>query len=447
MTIRARLTVIYALAMLLTLVLAGGFVWFQLRSALRSSLDQALEARATAALTASENQGQVGIQEGDAATPPGVFVAIFDAGGRPIDATAGAPPDLALPPVGITATEVRIGSTTYALHSTVGDNGVRVVAGSRLDSLNTTLDWLARSLLLVGGGAALVSLAGGWWLAGRALRPVALMTTEASQIGAADIERRLPVPAQRDELQALAVTLNAMLERVAEALRRQRTFVAAASHDLRTPIAALQAELDLAQDKRTTVPELRSAIHAAHADTVRLGELAAALLDLAAVDADGLTLVRSPVRTDLLVESVTRRVDSLARQRGVRIAVDTPGRLVRIDRVRIEQAVTNIVTNAITHGPAGSTVEILARVDPVVEPGPLETAELLSIEVLDQGPGIPPPIADTLFLPFQRGPNPNGPGTGLGLATAAAAVHAHHGSIGFDPRDGGGARFWLRVPA
>ncbi len=447
MTVRARLTVIYALAMLLTLTLAGGVIWFQLRSALRGSLDQTLEARATAVLTASENEGQIGIQENGATAPTGLFVEIFDASGRLVDATDGAPTELRPPPAGTTVAEITIGSTSYALHVVAGDEGVRVVAGGSLAPLAATLDRLARSLMLVGGGAALVSLIGGWWLAARALWPVAMMTAEAAQIGSADIERRLPVPSQRDELQALAVTLNGMLARVADGVRRQRTFVAAASHDLRTPIAALQAELDLAEDARTTLPELQAAVRAAHADAVRLGELAAALLDLAAVDTDGRALVRSPVRTDLVLDSVVRRVETLAHQRGIRVTATAPVRLVRIDRVRIEQAVTNMVDNAIAYGPTGSEVEIVARVDPVLEPGPHDTEALLSIEVLDRGLGIPHDIADALFLPFQRGPNAQGPGLGLGLATAAAAVRAHHGAVGFDPRPDGGTRFWLQVPA
>jgi len=447
MTVRARLTAVYALAMLLTVTLAGGAIWLQLRTALRESLDQTLEARASAALNASDNQGQIGIQEDDATAPTGLFVEIFDASGRLVDATAGAPTELRPPAAGTTVAEITFGSTSYALHVVAGDEGVRVVAGGSLAPLEATLDRLARSLMLAGGGAVFVSLIGGWWLAGRALRPIAMMTAEAAQIGAADVERRLPVPSQRDELQALAVTLNGMLERVAEGLRRQRTFVAAASHDLRTPIAALQAELDLAEDERATLPELQAAIRAAHADAVRLGELAAALLDLAAVDADGRALVRSPVRTDLVLDSVVRRVEALARQRGIRVTATAPVRLVRIDRVRIEQAVTNMVDNAIAYGPTGSEVEIVARVDPVLEPGPHDTAALLSIDVLDRGLGIPHDIADALFLPFQRGPNAQGPGLGLGLATAAAAVRAHHGAIGFDPRPDGGTRFWLQVPA
>jgi signal transduction histidine kinase len=342
---------------------------------------------------------------------------------------------------------VVLGTETYAVHAITGDGGIRVVAGSSLAAIQGTLDRLARTLLLVGGMAALVSLVGGWWLAGRALRPVALITAEASQIGATDIERRLPVPARRDELQALATTLNGMLDRVADSFRRQRAFVAAASHDLRTPIAALQAELELAEDIRTTGPELRAAVRAAHGDAVRLGELATALLDLAAADADGRALVRAPVQTDQLLDSVARRVEPLMREHRARVTHTAPPRMVRVDRVRLEQALTNLVVNAIKYGPPGAEVEVVARFDEVVGPGPDETGTLLSIDVLDRGPGVPAQSASRLFEPFHRGPDAVGPGTGLGLAAAAAAIRAHHGTIGFEPRRGGGTRFWVRLPA
>jgi two-component system OmpR family sensor kinase len=444
-TIRVRLALIYVGGIVITIGLVGVLVWWQLGSALRSSLDQTLDARASAALNALENDGQSGLQEGDA-TGSVVFVAMFDAQGRTIDAAEDVPPGLAPPPAGVVTADVVVGTTTYATYTVIGDGGLRVLAGSSLAAINATLDRLARSLVVVAGIAALASLAGGWWLAGRALRPVTLITAEASQISAADIERRLPVPPQNDELRALATTLNGMLDRVADALRRQRTFVAAASHDLRTPIAALQAELELAEDGQTTDLELRSAVRAAHADAVRLGELATGLLDLATADADGRALVRSPVRTDLLVQSVARRVEPLARERGVCITRTAPGRLIRVDRVRLEQALTNLIVNAITYGPARGEIEVVAQFDPVQEPEANETGTLLSIEVLDRGPGMPAEFASGLFEPFHRGPNALGPGTGLGLATAAAAIRAHNGSIGFEPRSGGGTRFWIRLP-
>jgi two-component system, OmpR family, sensor kinase len=446
-TIRVRLALIYVGAIVITVGLVGALVWWQLGSALRSSLDQALQTRAAAVLTGLENQGQVGLQEGDSTTPVGVFVAIFDAQGRTIDATAGVPPGLAPPAPDVVSADLSFGGSMYAVHAITGDAGFRVLAGSSLTEIQGTIDRLARSLVIVGGIAAAASLVGGWWLAGRALRPVAMLTAEASQIGATDIERRLPVPPRRDELQALATTLNGMLDRVADALRRQRTFVAAASHDLRTPIAALQAELELAEDGRTTGPELRTAVRAAHADAVRLGELATALLDLAAADTDGRALVRSPVRADLLLESVVRRVEPLAREHRTRLTRTAPGRLVRVDRVRLEQALTNLIVNAIAYGPSEAEVEVVAHFDPDDRLGSRETGTILSIDVLDRGPGVPSEVATRLFEPFHRGPNALGSGNGLGLATAAAAIRAHHGTVGFEPRSGGGTRFWVRLPA
>jgi two-component system OmpR family sensor kinase len=446
MTIRLRLALIYGAAIAITIALVGVVVSWQLATALRTSLDQTLETRATAAMTSLENSGQSGLQEGDLGGPPGVFLAIFDAQGRTIDATAGVPPGLAPAAAGVARFDLTTRGSTYVLHQATADTGIRVVAGSSLGGIQDTLDRLSRSLAVVGGMAVIASFVGGWWLARRALGPVALITTEAAQIGATDLDRRLPVTSRRDELQGLALTLNGMLDRVADALRRQRAFVASASHDLRTPIAALRTELELAEDPRTTEFELRAAVRAAHADAVRLGELATALLDLATVDADGRAVVRAPVGTDVIVESVARRTEALARQREAEVTQAAPRRIVRVDRLRVEQALTNIVINAITYGPPGAEVNLVARVEPADPGGGPEQGSILSVDVLDRGPGIPPEFAGQLFEPFSRGPNAGGHGSGLGLATAAAAIRAHHGSIGFEARSGGGTRFWIRVP-
>ena len=447
MSIRARLAIGYGAAIVLTLALVGGLVWWQLGTALRAALDQTLQARAAGAITSVENNGQIGLQETNGAAPAGIFVALFDPGGHLLDATAGTPAGLPAPTIASGSGEVRVAGTSYAIRVIRGDNGSRAVAGSSLAPLQSTLDSVARLLLVFGGAAALISLIGGWWLAGRAMRPVAALTREAAQIGATDLDRRLTMPTQRDELRELAATLNGMLERVAESVRRQRAFVAAASHDLRTPIAALQAELELAEDPRTTADELRAAVATSRADAVRLGELAAALLDLAATEAGGRALVRSPVRADQLVESVVRRVEPLARERGVDLLPSAPIRLVRVDRVRLEQALTNLLVNAISYGPPGSGVEILARLEAAPDGRAPTVSEQLVIEVLDRGPGVAPELSARLFEPFNRGSDQDRPGTGLGLATAAAAVRAHHGSIGYEPRDGGGSRFWLHLPA
>lgn len=445
MTIRVRLALFYAAALIATVTLVGVTVWWQMDGALRSTLDQSLQTRAGAVLTGLENDGADGLQEGDLGMA-GVFVAIRDAAGTTLDASADAPVGLPAE-VASGASQVVINGIPYLLLAVDGDRGVRVIAGTGLQALAATLDRLARSLLLVGGATALTSVLGGWVLAGRALRPVAALAGEAERIDSADLERRLPVPGQRDELHALAITLNRMLDRVAVAVRQQRAFIAAASHDLRTPIAALQAELDLANDPRTTEIELRRAVGAALGDAVRLGDLATALLDLAAVDSDGRALARTAVRTDELIASVVRRVAPLARHREVTVNSEAPVRIVRVDRVRLEQAIMNLVVNAISYGPAGGTVDVEAHVEPVDRPVAAGDTATLHIAVMDRGAGVPADFVPVLFEPFHRGPNAIGVGSGLGLATAAAAIRAHAGAIGCEPRTGGGTRFWITVPA
>lgn len=444
MTIRMRLAVAYVVAIIATVTLVGVTVWWQMDGALRDALQRTLQERAAAVLSGFENDGSSGLQEGDFGTP-GVFVMVIDRSGAIIDVSPGTPAGLPAPSA-TGPSEARIEGRRYLLFSVRGGE-LTVIAGTGSEALGLTLDRLAWSLLMVGGAAALGSMLGGWILAGRALRPVAALADEAERIDTVDLDRRLRVPVERDEVQALAVTLNRMLTRVASAVRQQRAFLAAASHDLRTPIAALQAELDLARHPATTIPEMRRAVDDAHADVVRLGDLATALLDLAALDGEGRTLVRTPVRIDELLASVVRHVEPLARQRGVRIATESPGRLVRVDRVRLEQAITNLVVNAIAYGPVGGTVEVVADVTPPAGSGAATTSTTLRIEVKDRGRGLPADAVPDVFQPFRRGPNAVGVGSGLGLATAAAAITAHHGSIGYGDRLGGGATFWVVVPA
>ena len=454
MTSRTRLTLAYAGAIGLTLALAGMVVWWQLGAMLRASLDQTLQTRAADVATSLENGGQVGLQEGNA-TAPGVFTLIVDTGGRLVDATAGAPAGLPVPQANA-GREVRQGGVAYLLRAVPAPGGGVVVAGSSLGPIERAQASLAVVLLGVGMGAGLFSLLGGWWLAGRALRPVAALTLEAAAIGAADLDRRLPAPSADDELGRLARTLNGMLERLERGVRQQRTFVAAASHDLRGPLAALQAELELADHPRADADALRGAIRAAHADTVRLGDFATALLELSTAEADGRALARRPVRVAALVESVVARTGALAAQRQVTVVGRACERAVEIDRVRLEQSIGNLLTNAILYSPAGSQVDLLAEVDdaasdraPAGSRGELDPAQgpALVVEMLDRGPGLPDAVREHLFEPFRRGPNATGPGFGLGLATAAAGVRAHRGTIGAEPREGGGTRFWLRVPA
>ncbi len=452
MTIRTKLAAGYGIAMAMMILAITGIVWWQAGAALRQSLDDALRTRAVDILLSFDNQGQVGLQTDEAQTPSGSFIAVFDLSGTLLDASLGTPTAVLGSGGSLRSGDLQDGDTAYAVSvARDGEAAVILVVGSSLATIYTTLANVTRALLIVGGVAVLVSIGAGWWLAGRALRPVAALTRDAALIGATDLDARLATPAVRDELGVLAETLNAMIERLADGLRRERRFIASASHELRTPMAALQAELELADDTEASIAELRLAVRSAHTDAVRLGELTTALLALATAEADGRALVRAPVQVDELVDSAVRQVGSRVASRGARIRREAPATQVMVDRIRMEQALANLVVNAVAYGPIGGQVEVLARVDSLPPNGGVMARaggprSILVIDVLDRGPGLSAELRERMFQPFERGPHTSVDGAGLGLATVAAAVKAHHGSIVATPRERGGTRFRIEVP-
>lgn len=436
MTIRTRLAFTYAAAVAVTILVLGTIIWLQLGAALRSELGRRLDLHLAAIQSALENAQQAGLQEGDTDTA-GVWVVVFAADGSRSEASSGAP--------ALTAVPSTNGSTTIAgrsviVHTERTGTGLTLVAGIDLEPVAAAQAALTGLLGLAGAVAVLVSGLGGWWLAGRALAPVAIMTAEAAAISQADLERRLQEPRPLDELGVLARTLNRMLDRVAESVRRHRSFLASASHDLRTPLAALQAELELADDARVSREELRAALRAAQGDAARLADLANDLLDLFAAEATGRPISRAPTVVSDVAATVVRRLQPQARAGGVDLIIDATDAVVNLDRVRVEQAIGNLLVNAINHAPRGTAVELVARV------GSLDASPVLEVELLDRGAGVPHEERELVFEPFHRGVGARGGGSGLGLSTARAAAEAHGGQIGVDIRPGGGARFWLRLP-
>jgi len=446
MTIRRRLTLWYGAAIAATLVAFGLVVWYQFAASLRLSLDETLEVQASDVRAALRDRDTASIARQDPAEP-GIFTVVFDPDGRIMRLSAGVPPGLREPPRATSsenaATQtVSLDGTTYSLLALPAGAGRTIVTGSSLAAVDRSLDSLARLEVTVALFGSLLSLAGGWWLAGRALRPVDVLTKEADAIGLDDPDRRLPEPRQLDELGRLARTLNAMLERVRVAVRREHALLAAVSHDLRTPIAALRAELELADDPSIDRDALLASVRAAHGDTVRLGELANDLLSLAEAEAGGRDLVRESIEVDALLAGPVRRLEPLAAARSITVEPHAVSTSVLVDRIRLEQALSNLLSNALRIVPSGSLVEIAANVMG-------NAPRTLEVDVLDRGPGVPTATQPRLFVPFgARADGEAGSGgTGLGLATAAAAVRAHGGEIGYRDRPGGGAIFWFRVPA
>lgn len=434
MSIRLRLAVSYGVGVILTLLIVGVFVWWQMGTALRGSLETTLQTRADGVLTSLENVGQAGLQEADH-TAPGVFVALFAARGSLQESTGDAPGGVR-PIDGV----LEIGGRRYLLRTQAAPDGTLVVTGADLQPIDASQAALARLLIGVGLSVGAASLFGGWLLAGRALRPVDGLIDDASAIDPSNLELRLSPPMRMDEIGRLTQTLNRMLDRIAESIERQRLFVAMASHELRTPLAALRAELDDADRADTTLAEYRQAVRDAQGDVIRLSSLVTSLLELASAQEDARRIDRRPVHLREVVSAVARGADPLVRQHDATIVTEVPDVVARVDRTRVEHALGNLVNNALTYGGHGNSVEIRCRIDGG------SGAQTLMVEVLDRGPGLGSDAPSRLFEPFARGTHTAGFGSGLGLATVASAVRAHGGTFGADDRGGGGARFWFTIP-
>ena len=441
MTIRLRLSLWYAATLVVVFVVVGGLVWYQYSRTVRETVDQELAARAE---DISSSLGKTSTASPDTTDPAwrGIFGAVFDAHDVLSNASQDTPPGITVPALGQSTLRLGPSRAAYAVVTIAGPGGSTIVAGRPLAPVDAGLADLGRVMLLAGSVATLAALAGGWWLAGRALHPVSVMVREAQAIQTGDLDRRLRVPSTDDELGRLARTLNGLLERVAETVRRERRFVVTASHDLRTPIATLQAELELASGIGQDPEALRAAIRAAQGDAIRLASLAADLLHLAEADESGRALLRQPVAIREVTDGLVARFAPVAMAQGVRISADVPDAIVMVDRVRLEQAIGNLIGNAVRESPPGAEVEV--RVD-LRSAGPSVTG-LLTLVVLDRGPGVPIELQDRLFLPFGTGPTGRDGRMGLGLATVAAAVRAHGGTVGYSDRPGGGACFRVEIP-
>jgi signal transduction histidine kinase len=326
------------------------------------------------------------------------------------------------------------GPTRVLGQPVVRRSGSPVVAvGQALDDRNDVLSGLLEGFVIIGPAAIAVASLVGYLLAAAALAPIEAMRRRASEISLSHGREALPLPAARDEVRRLGETLNQMLDRLRQAFERERRFVADASHELRTPVAVVKAELEGALRAGEYGPPVRDALVAAIEECDRLGQLAEDLLVVARA-ADG----RLPVRRENLdavsvLESVRRRFMDRANQQGRRIRVEAPeGLRLCADPLRIRQALGNLVDNALRHG-EGEVVLGARRAGAGVE-----------IEVADQGAGFPPEIAEQAFERFTRGDRARTRGgAGLGMAIVRTIAEAHGGASAIAAPSRTAVRLWL----
>ncbi len=457
--IRIRLSLGFALVMAILLALVGAFAYAQLKDGLDDTVDRELSARLAGAIAIVRDDGD---DLGDPArdplvrVDPGGYVQVLDPDGTVAGATSEALTERPLldpssiagdgsaldPETGeVPARDIEVPELESRLRvavATARDDGITytVIAGASLDQHDETLADL-RQLLWIGGPLLLLlSSIAGYLLAAAALRPVERMRERAAALTSTSIDERLPVPPADDEIARLGLTLNQMLDRIQAAFDRERSFVADASHELRTPLTVLRAELDLALATGRSPEEMTAAIRSSLEETDRLIALAGDLLVLARSDSGGLPLEKEPIELETAADSVIERLARPAGSENVAVRADgLAGLSLRADPARFDQALANLVQNAVNHA-AG---EVLIRAE--------ESEGGIEIHVLDDGPGFSDELLENALERFTRqSAGRDRGGTGLGLAIADAIVRAHGGSIGLANRPGGGADVWLRLP-
>jgi two-component system OmpR family sensor kinase len=298
-------------------------------------------------------------------------------------------------------------------------------------------------LLLFGGVlvGSVFALLAGVAIARRAMAPIAALTTTAAEIARTrDPSRRVPEPLADDEVAELARTLEGMLreldaarEETESTLARQRRFVADASHELRTPLTSVLANLELLAE--SLHGDQGDAARSALRSSQRMRRLVADLLLLARTDA-ARVVPREPCDLARIVVEAAGELGPVSDAH--EISLDVQPAMVEAARDELHRLTINLLENALRHTPAGTSIRVTTRT----------LGEHVELVVEDDGPGVPPDLAPTLFERFVRGDGDRGGSFGLGLAIVQAVAVSHGGTVALEPREGhAGARFVVRLPA
>jgi len=287
-------------------------------------------------------------------------------------------------------------------------------------------------LLLVGAIVLALGLLAGTTIAGQFVRPIRHLRAAAARVAAGDLDTRIALEGSTEE-RSLADSFNHMTDRIRDMLARQQSFVADASHQLRTPLAGLRLRLEEAEAAGVS-REAAAELAAGEREVDRIAQLVEELLVLSSAGEPDASA--EPIDLAVAAAAAHRRWEPLAREQGRAVVLAPPSgaALASAARADVDRALDALVENALRYAPAGSTVELRAVGD--------------TIEVLDEGPGIAPDEAEAVFERFHRGTagrrTPGG--TGLGLTIARTLARRWAGDVAIANRIEGGARAVLRLP-
>ncbi|MDN3482458.1 HAMP domain-containing sensor histidine kinase [Arthrobacter sp. APC 3897] len=322
---------------------------------------------------------------------------------------------------------------------TSGNETGHLIVGVYMAPLEQEVADTVLTIFFVSIGGLLVTAGIAWLVAGQILTPVREVRRVAEDISESDLTTRVPVRGN-DDISALAVTFNTMLDRLESAYRTQRAFVDDASHELRTPITVIRGQLELMEDNAADRTRTLALVDG---ELARMGRIVSDLLLLAKVDRPGFVQPRSTDAAALLLD-IEAKAQVLG-PRGWPILEIAEGP-ISVDAQRITQAVLQLATNACQYSPAGSTVSLGSRFE---DEG---AARCFTIWVSDRGSGVDEQEAARIFGRFHRGQASDAAhgartGAGLGLAIVRGIAEAHRGTVWVRSSPGNGATFGLTLPA
>lgn len=307
-------------------------------------------------------------------------------------------------------------------------------------ALQQEFQWYVGALLTAFPLVVLLSLLTGYFLARRALRPLERMALAAERISAERLDQRLDVGNPHDELGMLATTLNKMFDRIQSSIVQMRQFTSDAAHELRSPIAALRTQSEVALRAPRTLEVYQEVVREALEETTRMSDLVDQLLMLSRHDSGQLSVLFEELPVDQLLLDVIDRFQSVAEDRGIVLQwTSFIGWVVQGDDVWLSQLFWNLLDNASKYTPRGGTVEITTRVNGL----------FWECSVSDSGVGIAPEHLPRIFDRFYRVDHSrtrHTGGTGLGLALCKSIAEAHAGQITATSQVQVGSVFTVALP-
>lgn len=461
MPLRVRLTLWYGSALALVLIVFSVALYAITARDLRDAVDQSLEETATTAVRSLEERGFLPLTDEEALlsqfpelTRIDKFFQIFSPSGTITIRS----PNITRHEVPLSRKALETAFTGQKIFESAkypNEPPLRLISvpimyqGTLLYivQVGTSMDWVGDTLhrflilLMVAIPIALtVSLVGGWFLAGRALRPVDAITLAAQRITAGDLSQRLSMPRTPDEIGRLAATFNNMIGRLDASFRQIRQFTSDASHELRTPLTVMKGETDLVLRRPRPLEDYQSVLESNLEEIDRMSRIVDELLFLSRADMGQIKMEALPVALESLVEDIHRQALLLGQDRNIEVVLGTVMPVVvQGDDLRLRELLLNLVENAMKYSYPGGKVEISL----------LKSGREARLWVTDHGIGIAPADHQRIFDRFFRTDVARAhtkKGTGLGLAICAWIADLHKGRVEVKSDLGQGSTFTVVLP-